>query len=119
MSRGGRIFTVVGTALAASVAGLFAAPFVFHGRGVTPSNSSVETRSVDSQAVVVPSESSPMVHFVHSRAFDEGTVIVGGSTPARKVRRVEVEHSQWSDDQGHWDLTVPHEEVHYEDLDTY
>ena len=70
-----------------------------------------------------PTQQPPMQWF-QRRTLDEGTVVLDDpnhAVPARKLREQELEHSQWYDParQAHVEMTVPHENIKFVEMDTY
>lgn len=48
-----------------------------------------------------------------TQTYDQGTVMVDPQTPARLVRRVQYEKTDWKDARGEWQsrIDIPHEDV--------
>lgn len=118
---GGRFVLLGGTALAASILALFAAPLLFNRVPTTP----VTPGGATGAPVIAPQTvSQPMLHMVHSRTFDEGTTVLGGADepiPARKIRRVRIDQTQWYDREhnARIEVTAPSEDVRFMEVDTY
>jgi hypothetical protein len=125
----GWVIGVIGTAAAASVAALvWAVPGLMQPRG---------SRLIDPIIAGVPTSqtsiniSAPLVstavdwqqtsHEVSSYCIPSDTLIFEGNTPARVVRQVEMERTQWVDERRgvRVEAVVPRERVRLIELDTY
>jgi hypothetical protein len=82
---------VLGAALAASLAALWAGPSLRH---VTPS-----TTGQGGEPVVAMPVSNPILveQEVQSQTFDDGTFMAADHTPVRVLRRRDVERTRWFD----------------------
>ena len=85
------------------------------GTGVTP------TKLVSTQPAPAD-ENSPLERTVFWRTLDEGTVYIDDDTPARQLRRQQVEEIAWTDKRSGERKTtysVPQEEVMFVAYDKY
>src|SRR5688572_19858611 len=66
-------------------------------------------------------EDQPLLQYVHSRTWDEGTVVLEGHVPARRVRHQWLERTHYFDpeDGVRKEITVPREDIRYIEMDTY
>jgi hypothetical protein len=111
---GGWTLGIIGAALAASLAALWAGPSL---KPVTPSESNsvapIVTTPVNNPAFVEQD--------VQSQAFDDGTVMADGNTPVRVLRRRDTQRTRWFDQnenlQG--EQVVPQDHVVYVPVKTY
>lgn len=89
---GGWTLGVLGTALAASLAALWAGPSL---RQVTPSSTTGRTLTPTSATPV----NNPILveQDVQSQTFDDGTFMADDHTPVRVLRRRDVERTRWFD----------------------
>ena len=103
---------IVGTALAASVAVLTAAPALWRSSGAS-------TPGRDPGVVAEP---APVTYTqVVGQTIDEGTYLVDGRVPVRKLRRERVEQAMWYDAEmgAHVQVSVPREDVMFVEMATY
>src|SRR6185437_7091039 len=110
----GWTFGIVGSALAASLAALWANPSL---RTVAPENSNPTV----APSVVTPVNNPTFVEQdVQSQTFDDGTFMADGNTPVRILRRRDVERMRWFDQnrklQG--EQVVPRDHVIYVQMRT-
>jgi hypothetical protein len=61
------------------------------------------------------------LQYVHSRTWDEGTVVLEGAVPARRLRHQWLQRTHYFDpEEGvRKEITIPREDVRYIELDTY
>jgi hypothetical protein len=118
MRFGGWTLSFVGTALAASIAALWAAPALFRDAG------SGSGRPLDQQHPLAVQQ--PMIHYVQDRTWDGGTIVVnddedGVPHPARRYVRERIERTRWYDpEQKAWaETTVPQQDEAIVPVDTY
>ena len=122
----GWTLTFAGTALAASIATFAAAPALFR---EPPAGVSIPGRTERPPAVAQSgpddgfyrTEEHPLMQYVHSRTWDEGTVVLEGARPARRVRHQWLERTHYFDPrEGVFkEITVPREDIRYIVMDTY
>jgi len=132
---------LAGAALAASLAALWAAPAAFRAHApvlpvhapqpaptpLPPEMAMKNTETPDGTAsndLANMSSQSPLMQWVQSRTLDEGTVVLDDpnhAVPARKLRHQELEHTQWYDPsrRAQVEMTVPHENIKFVEMDTY
>jgi hypothetical protein len=128
---------LAGAALAASIAALWAAPAAFRGHvpvlpirvnqpAPTPLPPEVAVNSAQAADPTATNDlsQSPVMQWVQRRTLDEGTVVLDDPThavPARKLRRQELEHTQWYDParRAQVEMTVPRENIKFVEMDTY
>src|SRR5687768_1910166 len=120
----GWTLTFAGAALAASIAALAAAPALFPNNpaaGPGPTQfPRTEARSGTGDGFY-RTEEHPLLQYVHSRTWDEGTVVLEGDRPARRVRHQWLERTHYFDPQEgvRKEITIPREDIRYIELDTY
>ncbi len=137
----GWFLPLAGTALAASLAALWAAPAAFRGhapalpvRAIQPAprrsfpemarNNAEGPEGAATNDLASMSSRSPLMQWVQSRTVDEGTVVLDDpdhAVPARKLRHQELEHTQWYDPsrRAQVEMTVPREKIKFVEMDTY
>jgi hypothetical protein len=121
----------VGTAVAASLAGLWAVPVARTGNSTsvmeTTTGGAPRAENPGTQPQTPHLVSDPAVYWerteqlVSSVTLDKGTVVVDDDTPVRVIRRVAVERTQWVDPRRGVtvEAVVPHEDVKLIVMDTY
>ena len=129
------VIGLAGAALAASLAALWVAPAAFRARVpfapihnwdatmVSNGNPGDPAMVADSDLSRAPGQ-PPLIQWVQNRTVDEGTVILdepGRLVPARKLRHLQLEHTQWYDpaQRGQVEMTVPRENIKFVTMDTY
>jgi hypothetical protein len=118
----GWTLTFAGAALAASLAALAAAPALFENRSTIPgSRQTPQPPTVAANRGFYRTEEQPLLQYVHSRTWDEGTVILEGDVPARRVRHQWLERTHYFDpEEGvRKEITIPREDIRYIEMDTY
>jgi hypothetical protein len=120
----GWTLTFAGAALAASLAALAAAPALFENNSTVPGPG--QTRQPPTVAGgpdrgFYRTEEQPLLQYVHSRTWDEGTVVLEGDVPARRVRHQWLERTHYFDpEEGvRKEITIPRENIRYIEMDTY
>jgi hypothetical protein len=112
----GWFFTLAGTAMAASIAGLLAAPAIFR----QPSGGSSRNPNPPTHGL-----HEPMMQMVQDRTWDGGATVVdnadGDPVPARRIVRERLERARWYDPaQKAWnEVTIPRQDVTLREVDTY
>jgi hypothetical protein len=103
---------IVGTALAASVAVMAAAPALWRNSGAPPAG-----RDPGANPAPAPVTYTQVV----GQTIDEGTFLVDGRVPVRKLRRELVEQAMWYDAEmgAHVQVSVPREDVMFVEMATY
>ena len=113
----------VGTAVAASLAALWAVPIVrtSHPVPVVGTAAPMTNSLPATQTAEPPSRWQQVEQVTRSISLDRGVVIIDDHTPARLIRRVATERTQWVDPQRGVSIEaiVPRENVSLISLDTY
>ena len=120
----GWTLTFAGAALAASIAALAAAPALFPqdpATGPGPGRTQHPPTVANSGDGFYRTEEHPLLQYVHSRTWDEGTVVLEGHRPARRVRHEWLERTHYFDPQEgvRKEIMIPREDIRYIELDTY
>ena len=118
----GWTLTFAGAALAASLAALAAAPALFDNNSRIPNRTQTQQPpTVAADRGFYRTEDQPLLQYVHSRTWDEGTVILEGDVPARRVRHQWLERTHYFDpEEGvRKEITIPREDIRYIEMDTY
>lgn len=73
-------------------------------------------RAAPGQPIAVQDKPAPYTDAVLSswtQTYDQGTVMIDPQTPARMLRRVQYEKTDWKDASGQWQskIEIPHEDV--------
>ena len=121
----GWTLTFAGAALAASLAALAAAPALFEDKPPIPGPGRRQqppaVASGGADRGFYRAEDQPLLQYVHSRTWDEGTVVLEGHVPARRVRQQWLQRTHYFDpDEGvRKEITIPREDIRYIEMDTY
>ena len=122
----GWTLTFAGAALAASIAAFAAAPALFQNgpANVQDPRTGHQPPSVaasGSDDGFYRTEEHPLLQYVHSRTWDEGTVVLDGAIPARRLRQQWLERTDFYDPREgvRKEIMVPREDIRYVEMDTY
>jgi hypothetical protein len=126
------LFRTAGPAAAAGLAAFFVVQQVARhrqptviGTNVTPTNYHPSTNVSPTVAITTPADTSPQWEEVRkvvcSGAQDNGLVVLDNKTPARVVRRVSMERTEWLDPKRNVrvEVEVPREKVMLIGMDPY
>jgi hypothetical protein len=115
----GRTLGLIGAALAASLAGLWAGPAIQRMAPSSPTSDSHQTSPT--QGVTTVSDGPFVEQTVHSQTFDDGTFMDEESNPVQILRRRDVEQTRWFNDKQQLQAqeVVPSDHVVYVKLKTY
>jgi hypothetical protein len=118
----GWTLTFAGAALAASLAALAAAPALFENKATVPGPRQTQQPPTPlADRGFYRTEDQPLLQYVHSRTWDEGTVVLEGAVPARRLRHQWLERTHYFDpEEGvRKEVTIPREDIRYIEMDTY